>query len=124
MDFRNRHIVVTGGAGALGTATVAQLIDAGAVCHVPCMDEAEAARFRLRDHRQVKLTVTGSTFAAIFRGISRARATSIARSGRFSGEIRPRKARYFPGLRWRFKSLKSNPLYTVPSQLAFMSGLR
>jgi NAD(P)-dependent dehydrogenase (short-subunit alcohol dehydrogenase family) len=60
MDFRNRHIVVTGGAGALGTAVVAQLIDAGAVCHVPCMDEAEAARFRLRDHRQVKLTVTGS----------------------------------------------------------------
>jgi NAD(P)-dependent dehydrogenase (short-subunit alcohol dehydrogenase family) len=60
MDFRNRHIVVTGGAGALGTATVAQLIDAGAVCHVPCMDEAEAARFRLRDHRQVKLIVTGS----------------------------------------------------------------
>jgi len=60
MDFRNRHIVVTGGAGALGTATVAQLIDAGAVCHVPCMDEAEAARFRLRDHRQVMLTVTGS----------------------------------------------------------------
>ena len=60
MDFRNRHIVVTGGAGALGTATVARLIDAGAVCHVPCMDEAEAARFRLRDHGQVKLTVTGS----------------------------------------------------------------
>src|SRR5947199_985881 len=60
MDFRDSHIVVTGGTGALGTAAVAQLIDAGAVCHVPCMDEAEAARFRLRDHRQVKLTVTGS----------------------------------------------------------------
>jgi NAD(P)-dependent dehydrogenase (short-subunit alcohol dehydrogenase family) len=60
MDFRDRHIIVTGGAGALGTAVVAQLIDAGAVCHVPCMNEAEAARFRLRDHRQVKLTVTGS----------------------------------------------------------------
>src|SRR5260370_13100024 len=60
MDFRDRHIIVTGGAGALGTATVAQLIDAGAVCHVPCMNEAEAARFSLRDHRQVKLTVTGS----------------------------------------------------------------
>jgi NAD(P)-dependent dehydrogenase (short-subunit alcohol dehydrogenase family) len=60
MDFRDCHIIVTGGAGALGTATVAQLIDAGAVCHVPCMNEAEAARFSLRDHRQVKLTVTGS----------------------------------------------------------------
>jgi NAD(P)-dependent dehydrogenase (short-subunit alcohol dehydrogenase family) len=75
MDFRNRHIVVTGGAGALGTAVVAQLIDAGAVCHVPCMDEAEAARFSLRDHRQVKLTVTGSladeaAIERLYRGVT------------------------------------------------------
>jgi NAD(P)-dependent dehydrogenase (short-subunit alcohol dehydrogenase family) len=75
MDFRNRHIVVTGGAGALGTATVTQLIDAGAVCHVPCVDEAEAARFRLRDHRQVKLTVTGSladeaAIERLYRGVT------------------------------------------------------
>jgi NAD(P)-dependent dehydrogenase (short-subunit alcohol dehydrogenase family) len=75
MDFRNRHIVVTGGAGALGTATVMQLIDAGAVCHVPCVDEAEAARFRLRDHRQVKLTVTGSladeaAIERLYRGVT------------------------------------------------------
>ena len=46
MDFSNRHIVVTGGAGAL--------------CHVPCLNEAEAARFRLRDHKQVSVAVTGS----------------------------------------------------------------
>jgi len=60
MDFRDRHIVVTGGAGALGTAVVTALIEAGAVCHVPCLDEAEAKRFRLRDHKQVVLTVTGN----------------------------------------------------------------
>ena len=60
MDFRNRHVIVTGGAGALGTAVVAQLIEAGAVCHVPCLNEAEAARFRLRDNKQVTVTVTGS----------------------------------------------------------------
>ena len=60
MDFSNRHIVVTGGAGALGTAVVARLIQAGALCHVPCLNEAEAARFRLRDHSQVTVTVTGS----------------------------------------------------------------
>lgn len=60
MDFGDRHIVVTGGAGALGTAVVAALIEAGALCHVPCYDEAEAHRFRLRDHKQVSLTVTGS----------------------------------------------------------------
>ena len=60
MDFRDRHVVVTGGAGALGTAVVAALIEAGAICHVPCYDEAEAKRFRLRDHKQVALTVTGN----------------------------------------------------------------
>jgi NAD(P)-dependent dehydrogenase (short-subunit alcohol dehydrogenase family) len=60
MDFRNRHVIVTGGAGALGTAVVARLIEAGAVCHVPCLNEAEAARFRLRDNKQVTVTVTGS----------------------------------------------------------------
>ena len=60
MDFRDRHIVVTGGAGALGTAVVTALIEAGAICHVPCFDEADAKRFRLRDHKQVVLTVTGN----------------------------------------------------------------
>jgi NAD(P)-dependent dehydrogenase (short-subunit alcohol dehydrogenase family) len=60
MDLNNRHVIVTGGAGALGTALVAHLIEAGAVCHVPCLNEAEAARFRLRDHKQVTVTITGS----------------------------------------------------------------
>jgi NAD(P)-dependent dehydrogenase (short-subunit alcohol dehydrogenase family) len=60
MDFRDRHIVITGGTGALGTAVVEALVAGGAVCHVSCMDEAEAQRFRLRDNKQVVLTVTGS----------------------------------------------------------------
>jgi len=60
MDFHDRHIVVTGGAGALGTAVVTALIEAGAFCHVPCFDEAEAKRFRLRDHKQVAVTVAGN----------------------------------------------------------------
>jgi NAD(P)-dependent dehydrogenase (short-subunit alcohol dehydrogenase family) len=60
MDFSNRHIVVTGGAGALGTAVVTALIEAGAFCHVPCFDEAEAKRFRLRDHKQVTVMVAGN----------------------------------------------------------------
>ena len=60
MDLRDRHVVVTGGAGALGTALVTGLIEAGAVCHVPCFDEAEAQRFALRDHKQIAVTVTGS----------------------------------------------------------------
>jgi len=60
MDYRDRHVVVTGGAGALGTALVGALVAAGAVCHVPCIDEAEARRFPLRDNKQVVLIVTGS----------------------------------------------------------------
>ena len=35
MDFEGRHVVVTGGAGALGEAVVAALLDAGAHCHLP-----------------------------------------------------------------------------------------
>jgi NAD(P)-dependent dehydrogenase (short-subunit alcohol dehydrogenase family) len=60
MDFRNRHVVITGGAGALGAAVVGALVEAGGICHVPCHDEAEAQRFPLRENRQVVLTVTGS----------------------------------------------------------------
>src|SRR5580692_7872104 len=60
MDFRDRHVVITGGAGALGTAVVEALIGSGAICHIPCFNEAEAQRFALRDHKQVKLTITGN----------------------------------------------------------------
>jgi NAD(P)-dependent dehydrogenase (short-subunit alcohol dehydrogenase family) len=60
MDFRDRHIVVTGGAGALGTAVVTVLLEAGAICHVPCFHEAEAQHFSLRDHKNVKVTIAGS----------------------------------------------------------------
>jgi NAD(P)-dependent dehydrogenase (short-subunit alcohol dehydrogenase family) len=55
MDYRNRHVVVTGGTGALGTAVVDALIKAGATCHVPYLIDQEAARFPFRDHAQVKL---------------------------------------------------------------------
>src|SRR5215469_10258800 len=75
MDFRGRHIVVTGGAGALGTAVVTALIETGATCHVPCFNEAEAARFRLRDHKQVITTVAGNladeaNIAGLYKGIA------------------------------------------------------
>ena len=60
MDLHGRHIVVTGGAGALGTAVVAALSEAGALCHVACFDDAEAARFRPRAPKDVSITVTGS----------------------------------------------------------------
>lgn len=34
-DFTDRHVVVTGGTGALGRAVVEALLAAGATCHVP-----------------------------------------------------------------------------------------
>ena len=55
MDFSDRHVVVTGGTGALGVAVVGALIEAGAVCHVPWHAEAEAEHFPHRGHRQVVL---------------------------------------------------------------------
>jgi NAD(P)-dependent dehydrogenase (short-subunit alcohol dehydrogenase family) len=55
MDFRDRHVVVTGGTGALGTAVVGALLEAGAVCHVPYVDEAKLGHFPHRGHRGVKL---------------------------------------------------------------------
>jgi NAD(P)-dependent dehydrogenase (short-subunit alcohol dehydrogenase family) len=55
MDYRNRHIVVTGGTGALGSAVVGALLAAGAVCHVPYNDERHALRFPYRDNERVKL---------------------------------------------------------------------
>jgi NAD(P)-dependent dehydrogenase (short-subunit alcohol dehydrogenase family) len=55
MDYQNRHVVVTGGTGALGTAVVGTLLAAGAVCHVPYRSEEEAQRFAHRDHKQVSL---------------------------------------------------------------------
>ena len=35
MDYHARHVVVTGGTGALGRAVVGALLAAGAHCHVP-----------------------------------------------------------------------------------------
>ena len=55
MDFSDRHVVVTGGTGALGSAVAGALVKAGAICHVPYVEAAEAERFTLRGHAQVKL---------------------------------------------------------------------
>lgn len=53
--FQDRHVVVTGGTGALGIAVVGALLEAGATCHVPYIAAAEASRFPHRDHARVKL---------------------------------------------------------------------
>lgn len=55
IDFSDRHVVVTGGTGALGTAVVAKLLGAGATCTIPFRHEAEAQRFPYRGDPNVTL---------------------------------------------------------------------
>jgi NAD(P)-dependent dehydrogenase (short-subunit alcohol dehydrogenase family) len=74
VDFRERHVVVTGGTGALGTAVVSALVAAGARCHVPYIEAAEAERFALRDHAQVMLVADleltdEAAVARLYRGV-------------------------------------------------------
>ena len=60
MDYQNRHVVVTGGTGALGTAVVGTLLAAGAVCQVPYHSEEGAKRFAHRNHKQVSMVPLGN----------------------------------------------------------------
>jgi len=62
MNYRDRAVVVTGGTGALGTAVVGALLAAGAVCHVPYIDERKIQRFPHRGNERVKL-IAGSDLA-------------------------------------------------------------
>src|SRR5262245_38775986 len=55
MLFQDRHVVVTGGTGALGSAVVGALLEAGATCHVPYIHAGEAERYPHRGHARVTL---------------------------------------------------------------------
>jgi NAD(P)-dependent dehydrogenase (short-subunit alcohol dehydrogenase family) len=55
MDFQSRHVVVTGGTGALGRAVVEALLRGGAEVHVPYLHAAEAERFPLRTEPRLHL---------------------------------------------------------------------
>ncbi len=44
MDFSGKHVVITGGTGALGTAVVGSALGAGATCTVPYVHDAERQR--------------------------------------------------------------------------------
>ena len=59
MDYAGRHVVITGGTGALGAAVVDGLLKAGATCTIPYRHEAEAQRFAQRDNPKVKLIAAG-----------------------------------------------------------------
>ena len=55
MDFKDRHVVVTGGTGALGLAVVGALLRGGAEVHVPYLLQAEAERFPFRTEPRMRL---------------------------------------------------------------------
>jgi NAD(P)-dependent dehydrogenase (short-subunit alcohol dehydrogenase family) len=97
MDFRDRHVVITGGTGALGTALVEALVQAGAICHIPYLHEAEAQHFRLRGHKQVNLSVTGSladeqAVERAYQGISPLWASIHLAGGFAAGPLREARA--------------------------------
>ena len=54
--FSGAHVVVTGGTGALGSAVVAALRQAGAICHVTNLIAAELDRFAHKDDPDVHVT--------------------------------------------------------------------
>jgi len=54
-EFDGRAVVVTGGTGALGSAVVARLLDAGAECWIPVLHERELKRFGYAEHERVHL---------------------------------------------------------------------
>lgn len=55
MDFTDRHVVVTGGTGALGTAVVGALLDRGAICHIPAHPADHIDVYPHRGHQRVTL---------------------------------------------------------------------
>ncbi len=73
-DYRDRHVVVTGGTGALGLATVSALLRAGATCHVPYRSESETGRFDGADKTRLRLVAAGdladeATVARLYDGV-------------------------------------------------------
>ena len=55
LDYSNRHVVVTGGTGALGAAVVELLIDCGATVHIPARRSPQSSTFPLVNHERVRI---------------------------------------------------------------------
>ncbi len=55
MDVPDRHVVVTGGTGALGTAVVGALLKRNATCHIPLHGDTCPDSFPYRSHERVQL---------------------------------------------------------------------
>lgn len=59
MDFRDRHVVVTGGTGALGAAVLDALLRAGAWCHAPYRGEHAIEHSAHRGNARVSFVEIG-----------------------------------------------------------------
>jgi NAD(P)-dependent dehydrogenase (short-subunit alcohol dehydrogenase family) len=75
MSYTGKHVVITGGTGALGAAVVDGLLKAGASCTIPYRRESEAQRFAHRDNTKVRLIEIGdladeATVARLYTGAS------------------------------------------------------
>jgi NAD(P)-dependent dehydrogenase (short-subunit alcohol dehydrogenase family) len=55
LDFTGRHVVVTGGTGALGAAVVGLLVDAGATCHIPAHSAPDPQRLPVAGNDRVRV---------------------------------------------------------------------
>src|SRR6185369_8190237 len=53
-SLKDRHVVVTGGTGALGSAVVKAFIEAGATCHIPAI-ESTPPTGHLPDSKQIEV---------------------------------------------------------------------
>ncbi len=54
-SLQQRHVVVTGGTGALGRGVVGALLERGALCHVPSFAAHELQDFPWRDDERVRI---------------------------------------------------------------------
>lgn len=59
MDFSGKHVVITGGTGALGSAVTGLLLAAGARCTVPYRHATHVQHFAHRDHPHMTLIAAG-----------------------------------------------------------------
>jgi NAD(P)-dependent dehydrogenase (short-subunit alcohol dehydrogenase family) len=53
--FKDRHIILTGGTGALGSAATSWFLERGGTCHIPWLHEKELNHFPHRTHERVHL---------------------------------------------------------------------
>ena len=65
LGLQGRHIVVTGGTGALGSAVCGLLARSGATCHVPVLDSSELKRFTLTEQVRIAEGVNLTDEAAV-----------------------------------------------------------